>query len=896
MTLETLSQEEFYKKYKLESSTPMMKQYLEIKFHHQDCFVLFRMGDFYELFFDDAILASRILGIALAKRGKLDEEDVPMCGVPHHALENYLPKLVESGLKVAICDQLETPEEAKKDRGYKAVVKRDVIRIITPGTIVEDVVLEAIKPNYLAAISVSNSKIQDISICYADITTGFIKVTTINPLEISSELARISPKEILICESYYKNEAIKSELAAFDLKLVFQPEQCFEKKRCVSHIESHYSLKSAESLGSLSDSQIASIGSLIQYINITQKANAPKLEYPIFETTNDFMLLDPSTRRSLELTESTYGKKEGSLLSVIDKTVTVAGSRLLYNMLLSPLCSYDAILSRQKLTNFFSLNYDLASEVRLILENSYDLERALGKILMRRCCPFDLLVIKNSLSKAYLLKELIYKRFGINDLPAELKTIHHDLSFDCGLLDLITDSVKENAPNNMTDGGFINPLFHPKLQELQGLIDNSKNFVDELKAKYQKLTSIDNLKINHNNVIGMFVEVASRNADRMPLNIFIHRQSTSTTHRFTTKELQELESNMVNANSISVALEYEIFENICNKIEEQTEDIRKLAKTLSALDVFSSFAILAKENNYTKPEICNSTELTIVEGRHPVVESHLKLKQEHFAPNNTSLNDNERIVLLTGPNMGGKSTYLRQNAIIVIMAQIGCYVPASFCKIGVVDRIFSRVGSGDDLSGGKSTFMVEMIETSAILAQSTDKSLVILDEVGRGTATFDGMAIAWAILEHLHDKIRCRSLFATHYHELTELAHNHLALKNYSVAIEERDERIIFTHKVISGSADKSYGIHVAELAGLPKSVINRSKDLLKLFEKKNSNKETIKMRQQIQENDIFTLADSRDKYKDKYDELLTKIKSYKLDDIAPREAHSILSELQSHE
>ena len=889
-----LSKEEFNVRYNFASSTPMMKQYLDIKFEHQDSFVLFRMGDFYELFFDDAKKGASILGITLAKRGKIQEEDIPMCGVPHHALENYLYKLVAAGAKVAISEQMETPETAKQRDGYKAVVKREVTRIITAGTVTESTVLDPVKPNYLVAIREENNK---ASLCYADVTTGFIRVLDLRCDEIQSALAKIAPKEIIISEQDYLKENFNKALKEYDLKLVFQVEQIFERNKCINHIENYYKIISYHSLGDLTLSQISSIGSILHYIMITHKSKLPKLEYPSFESTKDYMNIDPATLRSLELTESMYGKKQGSLLFAIDNTLSNIGARLLYNMMLAPLISKDLICHRQQYTEFFVENIDLCTSIRKILANISDLERAFNRVLMKKCLPYDLLIIKDCLSRAYSIKEEIYSVYGVQNLPSIVKEFHEGLSFDYSILDLIIDSIIESPSNNLAEGGYIKPEFHSKLFELSELVQNSKNFVQNLKIKYQKTTGIDNLRINHNNILGMYIEAGSKHADKLNDPIFIYKQSTSNSNRYTTKELQELESKIVNANFLAVALEQEIFEDVCSQIEKKSKEIKKIIKILSVIDVFSSFAIMAKEKHYSKPEITENKELIIVKGRHPIVESYLKLKHKSFVKNGTNLNENERIILLTGPNMGGKSTYLRQNAIIAILAQIGSYVPADYCKIGIVDKIFSRVGSGDDLSGGKSTFMVEMIETSGILAQATEQSLIILDEVGRGTATYDGMSIAWSILEYIHDKLRCRALFATHYNELTELNQSLVALRNFSVGIDDAGDKIFFTHKVEVGAADKSYGIHVAELAGLPKSVIKKSKILLNLFEKTNNNKNAIENRDKIHKNDIFTLRDNKlEEYKEKYEFLINEINKYNLEETTPKEAHNILSKLQLYE
>lgn len=889
-----LSRIDFEARYNFASATPMMRQYLDIKFDHQDCFLLFRMGDFFELFFEDAIKASKILGIALAKRGKTENEDISMCGVPHHSVENYLYKLLESGVKIAITEQMETPEEAKQRDGHKAVVRREVTRVITPGTVIEDIALESTKPNYLASI---RSTKNFLSIGYVDITTGFIKVLDIKEHEISSALAKINPKEIIISEQDYAKEAFKKSLINYDLKLVFQVEQSFEKKKCIHQIESYYKINSYLALGDLNDSQIAVLGSILQYLAATHKMYQPKLEYPIFETTDMYMRIDPATLRALELIESAQGKKTKSLLAVMDKTLTSSGGRALYNILLSPLISKELILQRQEYVDFFVRNTKIMKEIRDILRDSSDFDRSFNKILMRKCSPYDILVIKDSLSRAYFIKEKLYNEYGIVGLEQIIKDLHSGLAFDNAILDLINEAILENPSNNLSDGGYINPQFHSKLLELKDLRENNKIFIEELKSKYQKLTNLDSLKISSNNILGIYIEVSVKNSDKMNNPIFIFKQSTSTANRYTTLELQELQIKMVNANSLAIALEREIFENICEEIEKKRKELKKIIETLSMIDVFSALAFLALENNYVKPEIAEDKIFIIEEGRHPLVEAYLNLNQEKFTANDTKLTEDTKLILLTGPNMGGKSTYLRQNAVIAIMAQIGSYVPAKYCKLGIVDRIFSRVGSGDDLSGGKSTFMVEMIETSAILAQATPKSLIILDEVGRGTSTYDGMSIAWSILEYIHDIVGCRTFFATHYHELTNLTKKLPALKNFSVGVDADYDKIFFTHKVIEGAADKSYGIHVAELAGIPKHIIKRSKALLKDLEKQYLKDKSQGLSNIVYQDDMFNATDHKNnEYQEKYLKLFNKVQQINLDEITPKQAHDILVELQKYD
>lgn len=895
-TTNILSREEFDIKFFYSSSTRMMQQYLDIKFEHQDCFLLFRMGDFYELFFDDARDVSKILNIVLSKRGKVGENDVPMCGVPFHALENYLSKLLEKGVKVAICEQLESPEESKKRDGYKAVVKRDVIRIITPGTVIEDAILNSVKPNYLAALFCDKDQ---ICMSYGDISTGEVEILDLKKSELHSELFRVAPKEIVISEKTFADSFLKSILRQFENLLVFQPDHQFELKRCERHIENFYNIKSAKSIGFEKNIQISSMGALLQYIITTQKSFLPKLKNPSFLTTSDFMSLDYTTRKSLELTETIYGKKQGSLLSVLDSTLTSSGSRLLHNMILSPLNNKERIEARQKITRFFFENEKITYAIREILKDIRDIDRCLAKILMRRSSPFDILALKYSLISVCKLKDILFENFGIENLDQTIKNFHASLAFEYNLIDTIEESIKEDASNNISDGGFIKESYHSQLEALGMLIRNSRSLIDELKLKYQKLTGIDNLKINNNNIVGLYIEVPSRFAEKMDPGVFKYKQSTSTTVRYGSQELEELESRIVNANSLYLALEQEIYEKICAIIGDHASSIRRVAEGVAQIDVFSSLAFFAGENSYVLPIIDESNDTLISKGRHPVVEYYLKKEQANFVPNNLSFQKECGMIILTGPNMGGKSTFLRQIALITILAQIGSYVPAESCRIGLVDRIFSRVGSGDDLSSGKSTFMVEMQETSSILSRATKNSLIIFDEVGRGTSTYDGMAIAWAIIEYVYEKIGARTLFATHYHELTKLSLTFPRLANFHVGIEEKNNEIELTHKVIKGAADKSYGIHVAEIAGLPKEVTRRASKILKEFEK-NENKLS-KMNSAIFTEDIFAKVSKEDLNQDKESSPMSALKSdveeqirnLKLEETSPFEALQILFDLQ---
>ncbi len=818
--------EELQQKYTYDNATPMMQQYLDVKLQHQDALVLFRMGDFYELFFEDALEAARILGIAIAKRGKHNDEDIPMCGVPYHALDSYLNKLIEAGYKIAICEQLESTEEAKK-RGYKSIVRRDVVRIITPGTVIEEAIINQAEPNYLLAVSFAG---EEIAISYVDINTAEFAVTQVRIENFASELARLAPKEILINEKAQITPNILSQLSVVKTPLVYQVDSYFDYNKNKKTIENFYSIHTIGSLGSLTKLQVSAIGAILEYLKITQKANLPQIEYPRIINQNHLMQIDASTRRNLEIVKTLSGDFKGSLLSIIDKTITKSGSRLLYSYLNSPLSDAGQINRRLDLTEFFLNNFQMVEKIRSLLKMVSDIERCLARIAMRKASAKDLVAIRNTIEYSLKIKEVICNIAGL-DLPDSLKEVFNHLAGDEELLILLCEAISDDVPNHTSDGGFIKRTYHPRVEELYALLENSTEIIESLKRKYQQETGIDSLKVTGNNLLGLYIEVTQRFAGKMNDIKFTHKQTLSNVIRYTTEELKKLESDIMNAKTLVIALEQDIFNQICASVLASSENLRQLAKALSVLDIFCNFAFISDEYNYKKPHLDSSKAFLIKDGRHPIVERSLKLQNQPFMANNCSLSEEQHLWLITGPNMAGKSTFLRQNAHIAILAHIGSFVPASYAHIGVIDKVFSRVGAADDLSKGQSTFMVEMVETSSILSQSTDRSLIILDEIGRGTSTYDGVSIAWSCLEYIHDKLRCRSLFATHYHELTVLSNSLSSLRNYNIKISEENGKLLFLHQIIAGAADKSYGIHVAELAGLPKSVIKRAKQILKELE-----------------------------------------------------------------
>ncbi len=879
--------DQFKEKYNYTSATLVMKQFLDIKFANIDCLLLFRMGDFYELFYEDAITASRVLGITLTKRGKTGDQKIAMCGVPHHALENYLNKLLENGFKVAICNQLETPEEAKASRGYKALIKRSITRIITPGTIIEESLLEVAKPNYLVSIMI---KKQLASIAAVDLSTSDIFVVSLSEDEIVNELARLEPKEILLSEKY-RSSKFASIITSLDMRISFLVDSSYVANKCEKNILDFYKISALSGIGELKNEQISALGSIVEYITLTQKGNLPKLPKPKILNYRKFMSIDAFTRRNLEINTTQTGGIKGSLFFCIDNTVSKSGSRLFYNYLSAPLVDISSINKRLAVTKFFYENLSLVGLIRKNLKKTGDLERSITRLNMRRNTPKDLLSIKYTIKIAESIHASFVSKVGII-LPENIERIIKHLLGQNELYELIYNSIREDAQSSIAGGKIIKSENYPKIAELYNLIDTSQSEVNKLRDQYRIETAIDTLKISNNNVIGLFIDITARHANKILDDKFVHRQTTANSIRYTTKKLQELENKMVKAKLLVVGLEQEIYNKICLQIVDNQQKLLSLANSLNMLDVYCNFAFIADEYNYCMPELSDDICFEIEDGRHPIVEHSLKKTAESFIYNDCKLSMNERIRLITGPNMGGKSIYLRQNAIIAILAHIGSYVPAKVAKIGMVDKIFSRIGAGDNLNKGQSTFMLEMLETAAILAQGTPKSLIILDEVGRGTSTYDGVAIAWSVLEHIHDKIQARCLFATHYHELTAMEDILPALTNYTVSIDDQSEKFLFLHKIKKGAADKSYGVHVAEIAGLPKSVIKKAKNLLKFFEK-----DSAKMNKQLLKNESLNLSlfevttanfDSK-KYKNLFDEVTI----VDPDKLSPREALEVLYRLK---
>ena len=804
-----------------EDATPAMQQYLSVKAQHPDCLVLFQMGDFFEIFFEDAIAASKALDIALTRRGKQAGIDVPMCGVPYHAADAYIEKLMRQGFKLALCEQTEDPKEAKK-RGYKAVVNREVVRILTPGTLTEETMIEAKASQYLAALVKDKA---GWAIAYTDITTGEFYTSTTSPDALSSDLSRISPKELLFPESLMKDDVIWQVLKEYKQALSPQVASFFATPKAERSLEQFFGALSQSLRQALTPPEIAACGAILEYIQITQRGTLPSLNLPQRFERERFMGMDAATRRNLELGITTSGQANGSLLSVIDKTVTAAGARLLRQHLFAPLLDAGAIDARLNRVEYFVEQTPLRDAVRNYLQGLPDMERALSRLMMGRGNPKDMLSIRFGLKQAMLIAGI----FAVNggDAPPAILGLIEQLGNHSDLLFLLESAMADQAPYHAREGNFIRAGYNATLDQYREARDNGEEAKLKLRDRYRAETGISNLKLAENNVIGMYAEVSAQHIEKMGAP-FVHRQTMAGAVRFSNPEMKELEQRIIQAKEFSLSLELQLFEELIVHAVKQAETIRLTAQALAILDIATSLAALAVEQNYCRPKMDHSTTFNLIKARHPVVEA---FTQNKFVANDCDLSGNQRLWLMTGPNMAGKSTFLRQNALIVILAQMGSFVPAESAHIGIVDRVFSRVGAADDLARGRSTFMVEMVETAAILHQATPQSLVILDEIGRGTATYDGLSIAWAVLEQLHDTNKCRGLFATHYHELTALAVSLPALSCHTVRVKEWNGDVVFLYEVVPGNADRSYGVHVAKLAGLPKSVIKRASEVLSLLE-----------------------------------------------------------------
>ncbi|MBC5996663.1 DNA mismatch repair protein MutS [Romboutsia ilealis] len=800
--------------------TPMMKQYFDCKDKYPDCILFFRLGDFYEMFFEDAIVASKTLEIALTGKSCGLEERAPMCGIPFHSANSYISKLVENGYKVAIGEQLEDPATVK------GIVKRDVIRVVTPGTVLEGSLLENKKNNYLLSLY---KKDDSIGLTYVDISTGETNATYLSKDKVIEEIAKIHPTEIIINDLSFVDEL--RNIAT--IGNIYINENFNESYLSTEILNEYFSNEYLSKLRFDENNLIkTSLCILLNYIYNTQKQITSNINTINIYNSSEYMVLDMFTRSNLELTQTIRGsKKKGSLLHVLDKTSTAMGGRLLRKYVEEPLVNKKKIENRLNVIEEIKDDFMLREDLNEILKNVYDIERICGKIAFEKVTPKEMIHLKNSIEKLPDLNNIINSS-NANILKKYIEEMD-DLN---DIYNLIDESIKEDPSVTIKDGNIIKSEFNDELKELRDISKNGAFMIKEIENREREKTGVKSLKIGFNKVFGYFIEITKANLNTANIDDgYIRKQTLSNAERFITSELKEIEDKILHAEEKIKTLEYEIFVNIRETIYKNIDRIQKVAKTIANIDVFVSFAIVAYMNNYVKPIINDNNKLDIKNGRHPVIENIVG--EENFVPNDTYLNSGENIInIITGPNMAGKSTYMRQTAIITLMAHIGSFVPAEYANIPICDRIFTRVGASDDLSQGQSTFMVEMSEVSHILKNATDKSLVILDEIGRGTSTYDGISLAWSIVEYIQNNIKCKTLFATHYHELTDLENEFDEVKNYSIAVKEDNEGIVFLRKIIPQGADKSYGIYVAQLAKLPEEVINRSKEILKDLEKNHIN------------------------------------------------------------
>ena len=859
--------------------TPMMAQYLEVKERHQEYLLFYRMGDFYELFFDDAKIASQVLGIALTKRGRINDADIPMCGVPFHAAQSYLSRLIKQGFKVAIAEQLDSSAEEMKNQ---KIFKRDVVRIITPGTIIEESLLDSKNNNNLLSIFFVKG---DLSLSWVDMTTGGIKVEKIDGQNYKQDLFesihRIEPGEIILTEELKQSNLFSKLLKNFDKKISVVPEVYFDLINNTEKIKKYFGQKNKFIIDAR-NSDIAAVGGLLNYIELTQKKNIPNIsEIELIDKKNS-MQVDMFSMRSLEIFAKNDGSKKGSLIEVIDYTKTATGARLLREFLKAPLLDKKQIEFRHNLIEVFLFNYDCLKKIDSFLSNLSDIERAISRVSAGTDNPRDLILIKQFI----IFSEKIFDELMLlkNEIIEEL--IPSSIIRKCinGIEDTISKKIIDTPPVNLNDGGVIKDGVDKRLDELRNIKKIKKVEILKLQESYALETEVNNLKIKFNNIHGYFIEVTKKNADKLNNNEkFILVQNTINVSRYQTKDLRNISLEIENSESESNALEIEMYKEICKKIINETENLNSVSKKIAFLDVISNFANLSEKRGYTRPKISKEIKIDIINGRHPVVEESLKKDGDDFTPNDCSMTSDKNIWIMTGPNMAGKSTFLRQTAVIILLNQIGCYVPADKSTLGIFDKIFTRIGASDDLSLGLSTFMTEMVETSRIINEASESSLVILDELGRGTSSEDGFAIAFSVLEYIATKIKCITLFATHYKDLCDMTKKYKQISNKTLKIKEWKDEIIFNYKVIDGISQGSFGIHVANLAGINKTITNRAKEVLK----KNNKVSDTKIL-----NDNLILEAKED---NKHHEISEFIKKLELDNLSPKESLDILYTLKKN-
>lgn len=874
------------------SPTPVMAQFLAAKEEYPDALVFFRMGDFYELFFEDAKKASAALDIALTKRGQHKGEEIPMCGVPAHSAEGYLAKLVRLGFKVAICDQLETPQEAKK-RGYKAIVRREVTRIITPGTLTEESLLDARANNCLGALIFGLTGI-DGALAWCDVSTGEFMVSSGSVARLLDEASGLNITEaLLIDKDVNRPEAILfASLAGASSP---RPSQKADVKSCENLLLKGFKVQTLAGFDDFSKLEISALGMVYDYVETTQAGTLPKLIAPKKHNIGQYMAIDPSTRISLEIEKGQKGGRAGSLLGAIDKTKTPQGGRLLASDLARPLYEINAINQRYDAIEFFINNQSIYENIKESLEQTPDLARPLSRLELGRGGPRDMGAIAKGLKQAMAIANILpISNVKLIDDAARVCNLQSNIELS-ELASILGNALNDDLPFLARDGGFIKRGFDPSLDEFVVLRDESRRLIAGLNAQINEIAG-QQLKIKFNNILGYFIEATPKQAPILfeaPLNqTFIHRQTLAGMVRFTTNELIDLNSKTARADELALARELSIFEDLNNAIIKNQAHIRAINDAIARIDICQSMANIAIYNDCVRPKLRDDFIFNAKGARHIVVEASLKKNGGIFTNNDCLLDglgeDGPRISLVTGPNMAGKSTFLRQNAILVILAQAGSFVPANSFELGLVDRVFSRVGASDDLASGQSTFMVEMVETAAILNRATDKSLVILDEIGRGTATFDGLAIAWAVTEHLYNINKSRALFATHYHELTALNGEMPALSNLSLEAKEWNNELIFLHKVVNGAADRSYGVHVAKIAGLPQLAVSRAKNILEMLENNNRKKANI-----FDDLPLFNLGVEKE-VEIKKSKIDLAIENIDPDELNPKQALELLYELKA--
>ncbi len=871
----------------------MMTHYLETKKQYPDCILFYRLGDFYEMFFDDALTASRELEITLTGKECGLKERAPMCGVPYHAVDSYLYKLVQKGYKVAIAEQMEDPKTAK------GLVKREVIRVVTPGTITSDQALEETKNNFLMGI-VYVGDLFGVSVC--DITTGEYLVTEVEgERSLLDEIHKFGPSEIICNEAFYMSSVDVQELRErYHVAVSSLDGRYFSDDSCRKVLKEHFRVNNLEGLGLGDyDAGVIAAGAVMEYLYETQKNSLSHIVTVTPYTTGQFMVIDTSTRRNLELVETLREKqRRGSLLWVLDKTKTAMGARLMRTLIEQPLVQKEAILDRQNAVEELNMSYISREELREYLNPVYDLERLIGRISYKSASPRDLIAFRNSLEMLPHIKQLLGE-FN----SRMLKEIWQDLDPLEDLCQLIGKAIVEDPPILTREGGIIKDGYHEEADKLRHAKTEGTTWLAQLEAKEREKTGIKNLKIKYNKVFGYYLEVTNSFKELVP-DYFVRKQTLANAERYSTTELKELEEVILGAEDKLFSLEYDLFCQVRDAIADEVSRIQTTAKAIAKLDVFCSLSLVATRNNYVKPKINEKGNIHIKNGRHPVVE--LMLKDDLFVANDTMLDLNKnRISIITGPNMAGKSTYMRQTALIVLMAQMGSFIPADQADIGVCDRIFTRVGASDDLASGQSTFMVEMTEVANILRNATRSSLIILDEIGRGTSTFDGLSIAWAVAEYISNTkiLGAKTLFATHYHELTELEGTMSGVTNYCIAVKEQGDDIVFLRKIVKGGADKSYGIQVAKLAGVPDPVIARAKELV---EELSSADITAKAREiaeasaNVTQRRTVTRPDEVDLNQMsifdtvKNEDIIRQLEEIQINEITPMEALNILSRLQS--